>query len=134
MGRTTLCLQTDGQGDSIIPPPPTYTSFVCDKNVSKIAHKKTWLFSLDQQGNFHLVHALVCIVFNALSKKKIICLCIYIPDSKSFKSESAIDSSLINISFPVKHVDKCKYRTMFNENQFFFTSIDSRKNSENFFM
>lgn len=37
--------------------------------------------------------------------KKIICQCIYIPDSKSFKSESAIDSSLINISFPVKHVD-----------------------------
>lgn len=40
-GQHCVFRQTDRQGDSIIPPPPTYTSFVCDKNVSKIAHKKT---------------------------------------------------------------------------------------------
>lgn len=73
-------------------------------HVSKIARKKSIVF-LGLTRTFSLGNAL---------SKKIICQCIYIPDSKSFKSESAIDSSLINISFPVKHVDAILMQIPYN--------------------
>lgn len=77
-------------------------------NKYKKLHIKNYnCFFLGLTRKFSLGYCDINRLFCVLCKKKNFFINVYRPDSKSFKSESAMDSSLKNISFPVKHVDPC---------------------------